>query len=275
VNPRSSPITSLVYQPVIHRPQFEFVCQNANNQNQEPAEPNSLKLTAVLTTKARTSNKMLGSCSKMRYRTWTELTRNQAGKVELQRVIDIGQQVTSRRRVNNQNKHKLNSEAEKKTPQPATRRSGLTEEKSRRLAGLEHEEEPTYFAKTKNKPKLNTEVEKNKKNQCADVQKSLPTVSNIGMCLVPDELDHNVVARSVDLVCGKPHKPSRPAVVSKPKVNSITKPQQHVSHSTKAKAPPLQGPARPTNEERVFRDGGMHFRAANQRGEQTGQPARP
>ena len=183
--------------------------------------------------------------------------------------------MTSRRRVNNQNKHKLNSEAEKKTPQPATRRSGLTEEKLRRLAGLEHEEEPTYFAKTKNKPKLNTEVEKNKKNQCADVQKSLPTVSNIGMCLVPDELDHNVVARSVDLVCGKPHKPSRPAVVSKPKVNSITKPQQHVSHSTKAKAPPLQGPARPTNEERVFRDGGMHFLAANQRGEQTGQPAWP
>ena len=67
------------------------------------------------TTKARTSNKMLGSCSKKRYRTWTELSRNQAGRVELQRVIDIGQQVTTRRRVKNQNKHKLNSEAEKKT----------------------------------------------------------------------------------------------------------------------------------------------------------------
>ena len=177
-----------------------------------------LKLTAVLTTKARTSNKMLGSCSKTRYRTWTELTRNQSGRVELQRVIDIGQQVTSRRRVNNQNKHKLNSEAKKKNPQPATRRSGLTEEKLRRLAGLEHEEEPTYFAKTKNKPKLNTEVEKDKKNQCADVQKSLPTVSNIGMCLVPDELDHNVVARSVDLVCGKPHKPSRPRLLANQKL---------------------------------------------------------
>ena len=58
-------------------------------------------------------------------------------------------------------------------------------------------------------------------------QKSLPIVFNIGMCLLPDQLDPNIVARTVDLVCGKPHKPSRPAVVRKSKFNVITKPQQH------------------------------------------------
>ena len=49
-------------------------------------------------------------------------------------------------------------------------------------------------------------------------QKSLPIVSNIGMCLLPDQLDPNIVARTVDLVCGKPHKPSRPRLLANQKL---------------------------------------------------------
>ena len=82
----------------------------------------------------------------MKQRTWTELARNQAGIIELQKVTDLGQQVTSRRKPHskNNNKYKWNTEAENKTHQ------------AEMLAGLEHEE-PTNLAKMK--LELNTEVE--------------------------------------------------------------------------------------------------------------------
>ena len=89
----------------------------------------------------------------MKQRTWIELARNQAGIIELQKVTDLGQQVTSRRKPHskNNNKYKWNTEAENKTHQ------------AEMLAGLEHEDEPTNLAKMKNKLELNTEVEKKRR----------------------------------------------------------------------------------------------------------------
>ena len=151
---------NLVCKPatVIAQPRPEL----ANTQGEEPAEPKSINQKAVpasqttpvgKNTTARTSNKMLGSCNKMKQRTWTEMARNQAGIIELLKVTDLGQQVSSRRKPNckNKNKPKLNTEAENKTNQAEL------------LAGLEHEDEPMNPAKMKNKLELNTEVEKKRR----------------------------------------------------------------------------------------------------------------
>ena len=138
--------------------------------------------------------------------------------------------------------------------------------------------EPQYRAQERTLTKMKKSEENHPKSEDEDddvKQKSLSIESNIGMCSLPNQLAPNIVSSTVDLVCGKPHKPSCPTGVRNSKFNVITKPQQQVFHSTEAEAPPLQRPARPTNEERVFRDGGAHFRTANQRGEQNGQPAQP
>jgi hypothetical protein len=67
--------------------------------------------------KPRTSTKLLGSCNK-KHKTWTELSRNQAGHLEM----------STRRNNPSKNKPNPNSEAEKIPPPPVLRKSQLIEE---------------------------------------------------------------------------------------------------------------------------------------------------
>ena len=120
-----------------------------------------------------TSANELGSCSKNRQ--WRELTRTTEGDLLMRQVIDFGQQKSTRKKIKKfsriimetDNKYKIELEVEKPEKTKPSKSPTMIEKISR----FEHPEHPSNLAdnhhgkKEEDKPKLNSEAEKNKQRR--------------------------------------------------------------------------------------------------------------
>jgi hypothetical protein len=205
----------------------------------QPPHPTRARtpVSSKTSTETKQAKRKLRSCSKTKQ--WTELERDEYDHLVMRKVIDLGQQMSSRKRtekesgrvkLEEENKHKNKLEAEKEETAKPLRTQTMTQKRSR----FETQTKPTKSEDdclSKNKHKLESEVEKSRKMKSQKWLYALPDLGDSAHRKKPSKqkppititLSKNKQEENTEAVKARHNSKNKPFQVNKTKMTSPTK----------------------------------------------------